>query len=549
MVARDDVGAAYNRRLSPTRPRVPIALGSGGTQTEEGRAFFQSRLRLFGGWVFLTSGSFFVVIGALTVALGERFNYGTLFHLGATLIAGSIWLLARRPSLSLDAARMMDSAGTLLLCTGFAFMGGGYAMAEVAGGDDPLHELGTGLLATSYTLFARAIALPSTPARTAWVSVVGILPMIATTGYVFRQSGAAGARPEYIDVVLWSIAAVSMALIASRVIFGLRAEVSKIRQLGQYTLEEKIGEGGMGVVYRARHALLRRPTAIKLLAPDKAGEDNVQRFEREVQLTAELSHPSTVAVFDYGRTPEGVFYYAMEFLDGINLEQLVRSESAQPPGRVVHILQQVAGALAEAHDIGLVHRDVKPANIILCERGGMPDVAKVVDFGLVKRFQADPADATMAVTAEHTVLGTPLYMAPEAITGDSSVDARSDLYALGAVGYFLLSGTPVFTARTIVEMCAHHLHTQPAPLSSRAGHAIPASLERLIMLCLEKAPRDRPASARAMQQALAECARETPWPEAEAARWWSRFRGEKGARKSHRDDQSTLTAVIDLANR
>ena len=215
----------------------------------------------------------------------------------------------------------------------------------------------------------------------------------------------------------------------------------------------------------------------------------------------------------------------------------------------MHILQQVAGALAEAHDIGLIHRDIKPANIILCERGGMPDVAKVVDFGLVKRFQADPAEATMAVTAEHTVLGTPLYMAPETITGDSSVDARSDLYALGAVGYFLLSGAPVFTAHTIVEMCAHHLHTKPAPLSSRAGLAIPASLERLMMLCLEKAPRDRPASARALQQALAECARETPWPEAEASRWWSRFRVEKGARKSHRDDQSTLTAVIDLANR
>jgi serine/threonine protein kinase len=499
--------------------------------------------------VFLTSSAFFVVVGALIITLGGRFDNGNLFHLGTTLIAGSIWLIARRPSLSLDAARMVDSAGTLLLCTGFAVMGGGYAMAKVAQGTDPLHELGVGLLATSYTLFARAIALPSTPARTAWVSAVGMLPMIGTTGYVFRHPGPAGARTEYIDIVLWSIAAVSMALIASRVIFGLRSEVSKIRQLGQYTLEEKIGEGGMGVVYRARHALLRRPTAIKLLAPDKAGEDNLQRFEREVQLTAGLSHPSTVAVFDYGRTPEGVFYYAMEFLDGINLEQLVRSEGAQPPGRVVHILQQVAGALAEAHDVGLVHRDVKPANIILCERGGMPDVAKVVDFGLVKRFHADPADATMAVTAEHTILGTPLYMAPEAITGESSVDSRSDLYALGAVGYFLLSGAPVFTARTLVEMCAHHLHTQPAPLSSRAGYAIPASVERLMLLCLEKAPQDRPASARALQEALAECARETPWSGGDASRWWTRFRVEKAARTSRRDEPSPLTAVVDLADR
>jgi serine/threonine protein kinase len=499
--------------------------------------------------VFLTSGSFFVVVGAINIALGGRFNYGNLFHLITTLGAGGIWLVARQPSLSLRAVRLIDSIGTLLVCTGFALMGGGYALARAARGGDPLHELGIGLLAVSYTLFARAIALPSTPGRTAGLSAAGIVPMVATTAYVFRNPGPVGARPEYVDVVLWSIAAVSMALIASRVIFGLRAEVSKIRQLGQYTLEEKIGEGGMGVVYRARHALLRRPTAIKLLAPDKAGEDNLHRFEREVQLTAGLSHPSTVAVFDYGRTPEGIFYYAMEFLDGTNLEELVRREGAQPPGRVVHILHQIAGALAEAHEIGLVHRDVKPANIILCERGGMPDVAKVVDFGLVKRFETDPADATMAVTAEHTVLGTPLYMAPEAITGDSSVDARSDLYALGAVGYFLLTGTPVFAARTIVEMCAHHLHTRPESLSSRAEQPIPASLERLILQCLAKAPRDRPADARALQQALAQCARESPWSEADAARWWTNFRVEKAAGKSSVDDESTQTAVIDLANR
>ena len=220
------------------------------------------------------------------------------------------------------------------------------------------------------------------------------------------------------------------------------------------------------MVYRARHALLRRPTAVKLLQPDKAGVENLLRFEREVQLTATLSHPSTVVIFDYGRTPEGVFYYAMEYLDGLDLERLVRVDGPQPAGRIIHILAQVCGALAEAHDAGLIHRDVKPANIILTERGGMPDIPKVVDFGLVKQFatlgSADTATTVVGVTAANTIVGTPLYLSPEAITG-RDLDGRSDLYALGAVGYYLLTGEPVFSATSIVEVSAHHLHSVPVP--------------------------------------------------------------------------------------
>jgi len=214
-------------------------------------------------------------------------------------------------------------------------MAGAYGVAHVALASDPMHALLMGQLACSYVLISRAIALPSTSARTAWISSVAMIPLILATFTVLRNPGVTGPTPDggYIDMITWSIAAVIMAVITSRVIFGLRAEVSKIRQLGQYTLEEQIGEGGMGVVYRARHALLRRPTAIKLLAPEKAGEDNLQRFEREVQLTANLSHPNTVAIFDYGRTPDGVFYYAMEFLDGINLEDLVHRDGALAPGR------------------------------------------------------------------------------------------------------------------------------------------------------------------------------------------------------------------------
>src|SRR5262249_50379022 len=214
--------------------------------------------------------------------------------------------------------------------------------------------------------------------------------------------------------------------LSSHHIYGLQKQVDRVQRLGQYTLEAKIGEGGMGAVYRARHAMLRRPTAIKLLPPDKAGSAALERFEREVQLTARLSHPNTVAVFDYGRTPDGVCYYAMESLDGADLHKIVRADGPQPPARVVHVLRQVASALAEAHGIGLIHRDVKPENIILCERGGLPDVAKVVDFGLVRDLdQASP------LSRADMGQGTPLYPPPAAIRAPDRLAAPRDRTAPG----------------------------------------------------------------------------------------------------------------------
>jgi serine/threonine-protein kinase len=305
------------------------------------------------------------------------------------------------------------------------------------------------------------------------------------------------------------------------VIFGLRREIQEARRLGQYTLEEKLGEGGMGAVYRARHAMLRRPTAIKLLPPAKSSEAALARFEREVQLTACLSHPNTVSVFDYGRTPDGVFYYAMEYLEGANLQALVRDDGPQPPARVAHVIGQVASALVEAHGIGLIHRDIKPENIILCERGGRPDVAKVVDFGLVR----DPEPGSGArLTLTNVVQGTPLYLSPEAIRAPETVDARSDLYALGAVAYFLLTGTHVFGGATAVEVCSHHLHSLPEPPSDRLGRPLPPGLERLVLACLAKDPGRRPPSAAALQDALAGLCDVGRWSEAEARAWWERWR-------------------------
>ena len=290
-------------------------------------------------------------------------------------------------------------------------------------------------------------------------------------------------------------------------------------RIGPYEVLAKLGEGGMGQVYRARHAMLRRPTAVKLLAPGRAGESALKRFEREVQLTAILTHPNTVQVFDYGRTADGVFYYAMEYMDGLNLDQLVHQHGPQPAGRVVHVLRQVAGALAEAHGIGLIHRDVKPANIILCERGGVPDVAKIFDFGLVRETGSD---TQASATGTNVIMGTPLFLSPEALQSPESVDARSDLYALGGVAYFLLTGRHVFEGRSVVEICGHHLHTAPVPPSEKRGAPLPAELEALVMSCLEKDAALRPHTAREMLERLDAIAPALAWTEDQAREWWAR---------------------------
>jgi serine/threonine-protein kinase len=303
----------------------------------------------------------------------------------------------------------------------------------------------------------------------------------------------------------------------SHVVHGLRREVRSKQRLGQYLLEKKIGEGGMGVVYQASHALLRRPTAVKLLPPERAGVETIARFEREVRRTAELTHPNTVTVFDYGRTPDGLFYYAMELLDGVTLEEAVEQSGPQPEGRVVHVLACVAGALAEAHAAGLIHRDIKPQNIMLCERRHAPDVVKVLDFGLVKEL--DRAGGAPLSDADR-IAGTPLYLAPEAISAPDRVDARSDIYALGAVGYFLLTGQHVFLGATLVEICAHHFHSAPVPPHQRLGLPVSPSLETLLLACLSKDPAARPASAPQLLEQLRHCNIDT-WTEARASAWWT----------------------------
>lgn len=314
-----------------------------------------------------------------------------------------------------------------------------------------------------------------------------------------------------------SIAIFVFTVIVARLHRAAQKAAIEAQQIGQYKLEQKLGSGGMGVVYKGRHAMLRRPTAIKMLEPDKLNPAAIERFEREVQITSQLNHPNTVAIYDYGRTPEGVFYYAMEYLDGIDLQSLVERYGPQPAPRVIHILQQVCGSLYEAHSLGLVHRDIKPANIMLNRRGGEPDVVKVLDFGLVKAL-----DERQSGNGRQSLTGTPLYLSPEAIELPASVDARSDLYAVGAVGYFLLTGETVFQAENIVELCQRHLRAAPTPPSQRTRAPVPAPLESAILSCLEKSRAKRPQTARDLAQLIARCVEASAWSIEESDAWWGR---------------------------
>ena len=291
----------------------------------------------------------------------------------------------------------------------------------------------------------------------------------------------------------------------------LRTESYRARQYGQYRLTRKIGSGGMGEVYLAEHRLLKRPSAIKLIRPGIDMDRHViERFESEVQATATLTHWNTVEIFDYGRTDDGTFYYVMEYLPGMNLEEIVTHHGPLPSGRVSHFLRQVCDALIEAHGIGLIHRDIKPANIIATQRGGVHDVAKLVDFGIAHQMRLG--------NASETVAGSPLFMSPEQASSPETIDGRSDLYSLGVTGYFLLSGRYPFNGSEPSEVLRAH-SSDPVPRLSGLVD-VPKDLECLILRCLEKDPCRRFSSASALKVSLDECRCLSPWTEEDATCWW-----------------------------
>lgn len=318
-------------------------------------------------------------------------------------------------------------------------------------------------------------------------------------------------RPLPGDIIFQVLSALGFynALAVAIVVFGtarienLRQQAAQARKLGQYVLGEKLGAGGMGEVYRAEHVLLRRPCAVKLIRSERAGDPkNLRRFEREVQLTATLTHPNTVQIFDYGHADDGTFYYVMEYLPGLTLEELVKRDGPLAPERAIHLLRQVCGALREAHGRGLIHRDIKPSNIMVCERGGISDVAKLLDFGLVLPRAADVEGDKL--TQEGMITGTPAYCSPEQVCPGGQADERSDIYSLGSVAYYLLSGQSPFAGHTGVKLLAAHLYEQPKPIRVLRPE-MSDELEQVVMRCLEKEPAERYANVTNLDAALAAC--------------------------------------------
>jgi len=311
--------------------------------------------------------------------------------------------------------------------------------------------------------------------------------------------------------------AISGLLIAAARIAILKKKVGTYQRLGQYSLLRKIGEGGMGEVYLARHALLRRPTAVKLLKGNRQRRDDVRRFEREVQLASQLEHPNTIEIYDYGRTSDDVFFYAMEYLPGISLAELVALSGPLPASRVIFLLRQICGSLREAHGIGLIHRDVKPQNIMLCDLGGEADFVKVLDFGLVKSVTDTSATK---ISAPAMIVGTPMYMSPERLQTPDDVDARADIYSVGAVAYFLLTGQQLFDGMSQMEVVFHAVNVMPDPPSEVTATSVPPVLERLVMDCLAKSPESRPPDIPAVLAILEELAEHEVWTAHDARDWW-----------------------------
>ncbi len=348
--------------------------------------------------------------------------------------------------------------------------------------------------------------------------------------WIVNLSGAAHvAATEVAGAMVTPAFAVAVAYFGARVIYGISRDIAAARRMGSYVLEARLGRGGMGEVWQARHRLLARPAAIKLIRDDLLTDHPggttsapVKRFKREAEVTSTLRSPHTVQLYDFGVAEDGTLYYVMELLEGIDLERLVRRFGAQPPARVARILIQACHSLGEAHEAGLVHRDIKPGNIVLCRYGPDVDFVKVLDFGLVA-LQRDQAPQQTALTAEGRIAGTPAYMAPETVNKPDAVDRRADIYCLGCVAYWMLAGKPVFTGDSPVAVIADHLKTPPPPLRDICARRIPAPLEEIVMSCLEKDPAKRPESAWALAATLERCQCDRDWDEDRARDWWSSY--------------------------
>jgi serine/threonine-protein kinase len=390
-----------------------------------------------------------------------------------------------------------------------------------------------GMTVVAVWMLFYTVLVPARPRH----ALVALLCSATAPGAVYLLSMKVGEAPAlasqqfFFVFVFPYLLVAACAYIAARIVYRLGQAVSAAREMGSYRLEERLGSGGMGEVWRASHRMLARPAAVKLVRSETLGLDRdaaLARFEREAQVTAALESPHTVALYDYGVSEDGTIYYVMELLDGIDLDQLVKNHGALPAERVVHILRQVCASLDEAHRRGLVHRDVKPANIYLCKRALEYDFIKVLDFGLVRRHLTDDlADRADNLSKMGVVIGTPAYMAPEVILGNPA-DARSDIYAVGCVAYWLLTGKQLFEMPTAQALLVAQASREPVPPSRRCDAKIPADIESLVLECLAKDPNNRVQSAEELVERLGRIELREPWTQGRAKSWWESGRRRAG---------------------
>jgi serine/threonine-protein kinase len=499
--------------------RVHLGQGSDSGGSIETQELLRSRLRSAALLMFAGFAAF-LVWHTIRIELDSALKF-TVYaaHFATTLIIAAIgyWLASEYPLTT----RQLRAIELVAFGVPLAF----FLLMQFAKTAEWVDELGT-LPETApcwvLMVFTYALFIPNS-----WRRAAAVIGVMAATPF-FGLLVAAIFQPEAASLIgADSRVLVEMALIVGlsvlssilgvRTINRLRDEALRARQFGQYKLKKLIGSGGMGEVYLAEHLLLKRPCAIKIIRPEKAGDPKVlARFEREVQATAKLSHWNSVDIYDYGRTDDGTFYYVMEFLPGMNLSQLVHGYGSVPAARAIHLIRQVCNALSEAHEQNLVHRDIKPANIFAAIRGGRYDVAKLLDFGLAKPL----LEATSTrLTHQGAITGSPLYMSPEQATGDRDPDARSDIYSLGGVLYFLTTGRPLFDDEQPMKVIISHAH-DPVPPPSQLNPDVPEDLELVILRCLQKNPDDRYQSAADVAAALEDCDDYGCWTRDDARRWW-----------------------------
>jgi len=504
-------------------PDHRVIAGSGGQLSTETRWLLQQRLRAASLVLVVGFGLFFV----RSLVMRGFESPAVLFHgMMLVLLLLSLGALSSRWKPTLRRLRTFElTLFTLILV---CFMAAQYVlMLRGERENDPLRlaaAVKSNVLWMLAMIFTYAIFIPNHWRRAAKLIVPMALAPVAVPwmlGLVHPELYQVAIRAANLEKIsedgLFLLLGALTAIFGTHIINTLRTEAYEARLLNQYRLGRKLGGGGMGEVFLAEHQLLKRPCAIKLIRHDLVGNPRVfARFEREVRATARLSHPNTIEIFDYGRNDDGAFYYVMEYLPGLSLTELVQRHGPMPAARVIYLLRQACDALNEAHDSGLIHRDIKPANLMSAYRGGQYDVAKLLDFGLVKPLSEEES---VHLSQEGTVAGSPLYVSPEQVMKSQPPDRRTDVYGLGAVAYFMLTGRPPFLGESAMAVMVAHARDPVTP-PSQVCAGIPADLERVVLRCLAKNPDDRYPDTPSLARDLERCADAPNWSPSHAADWW-----------------------------